>query len=170
MNNQVRLGTRTVASIATGGALTQSGIADSIDNCTGVRPIPCYTIRLIVPGSIGNMSVDSELSPVDGNLSGLDDRLVGSGSAFAVTRFGTVGGKTEVTNASPVPLFDAPVSALARATCPDVFLWSGGAGKRRFTLDLDELPRQPGWIRGSTSPAWMQRCLFPAPNRWMRPQ
>ena len=85
------------------------------------------------------MSVDSELSPVDGNLSGLDDRLGGSVSAFAVARFGTVGAKAEVTNTSPVPLFDAPISALARATFQDAFLWNGGAGKLRFTLDLDEI-------------------------------
>src|SRR5262249_62238004 len=134
MNNVVRLVTRTVASIAMGGALAQSGTAVSIDNCTGVRPIPCYTVRLIVPGSIGNMSVDSELSPIDGNLSGLDDRLVGSGSAFAVARFGTVGAKAEVTNTSPVPLFDAPVSALARATFQDGFLWDRRDGKRRVPL------------------------------------
>ena len=148
MNNVVRLVTRTVASIAMGGALAQSGIADSIDNCTGVRPIPCYTIRLIVPGSIGNMSVDSELSPVDGNLSGLDDRLVGSGSAFAVARFGTVGAKAEVTNTSPIPLLDAPVGALARATFQDVFLWNGGAGKLRLTLDLDGIALTTGMDPG----------------------
>jgi hypothetical protein len=53
MNNAVRLVARTVAWIAMVGALAQSGTADSIDNCTGARPIPCYTVRLIVPGSIG---------------------------------------------------------------------------------------------------------------------
>ena len=137
MNNAVRLVARTVAWIAMVGALAQSGTADSIDNCTGVRPIPCYTVRLIVPGSTGNMSVDSELSPVDGTLFGLDDRLVGSGSGFPVARFGSVGAKTEVTNTSPFPLFGAPVGALARATFQDVFNWDGGAGKLRFILNLD---------------------------------
>src|SRR5262249_52839175 len=148
MNNVVRLVTRTVASIAMGGALAESGTAESIDNCTGVRPIPCYTIRLTVPGSSGNMGVDSELSPVDGNLSGLDDRLVGSGSAFAVARFGSVGAKAEVTNTSPVPLFDAPVGALARATFQDVLLWNGGAGTLRFTFDLDAIPLVTGMDPG----------------------
>jgi len=136
MNNVVRLVARTVAWTAMAGALAQLGRADVIDNCTAVRAIPCYSIELTVPGSVGNMTADSELSPVDGNLFGLDDRLIGSGSAFAVARFGNLGAKTEATNTSPVRLLDSSVSALARATFQDVFLWNGGAGKLRFILNL----------------------------------
>jgi len=132
-SNLVRL----ALAAATASVLATSGRADFIDNCTGVRPIPCYSIDLTVPGSVGNMTGDSELSPVAGNLFGLDDRLIGSGSAFAVARFGSVGAKTEATNTSPVPLFDSGVGASARATFQDVFLWNGGAGKLRFILNLD---------------------------------
>jgi hypothetical protein len=94
------------------------------------------------------MSVDSELSPVDGTLFGLDDRLVGSGSGFPVARFGSVGAKTEVTNTSPFPLFGAPVGALARATFQDVFNWDGGAGKLRFILNLDGIASATGMDPG----------------------
>jgi hypothetical protein len=127
---------RLALAVATASVLATSSRADIIDNCIGVRPLPCYSINLTVPGSVGNMTGDSELSPVDGNLSGLDDRLVGSGSAFAVARFGSVGAKTEATNTSPVPLIDSSVGSLARATFQDVFLWNGGAGKLRFILNL----------------------------------
>jgi hypothetical protein len=125
--------------LAITGALAQLASADSINNCTGARPIPCYTIGLTVPGSLENMRTDSELSPVDGNLSGLD--LVGSGSAFAVARFGSVGAKTEVTETS---LFGDPVSAFGQATFQDVFFWNGGAGKLRFTLNLDGITSATG--------------------------
>jgi hypothetical protein len=85
------------------------------------------------------MRADSEPSPVDGDLSGLD--LVGSGSASATVRFGSVGAKTEATNTS---LVDAPVNALARATFEDVFVWNGGAGKLRFILNLDGIVSSTG--------------------------
>jgi hypothetical protein len=142
MNKIIRIATLNVVkpalAIAIASALGEASraAAISIDNCTAAGFVPpCYTIALIVPGFNNELS-DREPFAVSGNLTGIDNRGIGDGDAFAVAGFGRVGAKSQATYFGALPSPESGVGSSAEAAFNDVFVWGGGPGKLRATLTL----------------------------------